>query len=301
MTAEENPRVGTPGVSQKNPLNTTNSTRDRLYALAIHGFHLLPLIPGEKRPAITDWEKRATVDPAQLDRWPKGAGVGIACGRSGLVVIDCDSHGSTPPPEWDRPGIRDGVDVFADLWSRHSPNASMFDTFTVTTPSGGLHLYFRAPVGSRTRNRTGLEWQVDVRAHGGYACGPGTYLEQGAYTPSGDPGTLLPLPQWLHDMLAPPEPAQRRPMPVAPPTRSQADRRVAGLLRTVSTAPEGQRNSTLNWAAWQLAQDGLLTQEYATALLHAAETAGLPQAEAVKTIRSAAAPRGSNAQGGAAA
>lgn len=301
MTAEENPRVGTPGVSQKNPLNTTNSTRDWLYALAIHGFHLLPLIPGEKRPAITDWEKRATVDPAQLDRWPKGAGVGIACGRSGLVVIDCDSHGSTPPPEWDRPGIHDGVDVFADLWSRHSPNVSMFGTFTVTTPGGGLHLYFRAPVGSRIRNRTGVEWQVDVRAHGGYACGPGTNLEQGTYTPAGDPGKLLPLPQWLHDMLAPQEPAQRRPMPVAPPTRSQADRRVAGLLRTVSTAPEGQRNSTLNWAAWQLAQDGLLTQEYATALLHAAETAGLPQAEAVKTIRSAAAPRGSNAQGGAAA
>ncbi|MCC5673759.1 bifunctional DNA primase/polymerase [Kocuria rhizophila] len=194
MTVEENPRVGTQGVSQQNPLNTTNSTRDWLYALAIHGFHLLPLIPGEKRPAITDWEKRATVDPARLDRWPKDAGVGIACGRSGLVVIDCDSHGSTPPPEWDRPGIRDGVDVFADLWSRHSPNVSMFDTFTVTTPSGGLHLYFRAPVGSRIRNRTGLEWQVDVRARGGYACGPGTNLKQGTYTPAGDPGKLLPLP-----------------------------------------------------------------------------------------------------------
>ncbi|WHF22820.1 hypothetical protein QJS66_22970 [Kocuria rhizophila] len=28
-------------------------------------------------------EKRATVDPAQLDRWPKGAGVGSRAGRSG--------------------------------------------------------------------------------------------------------------------------------------------------------------------------------------------------------------------------
>ena len=297
MTAEENPRVGTPGVSQQNPLNTTNSTRDWLYALAIHGFHLLPLIPGEKRPAITDWEKRATVAPAQLDRWPKDAGVGIACGRSGLVVIDCDSHGSTPPPEWDRPGIRDGVDVFADLWSRHSPNVSMFDTFTVTTPSGGLHLYFRAPVGSRIRNRTGVEWQVDVRARGGYACGPGTNLKQGTYTPAGDPGKLLPLPQWLHDMLAPQEPAQRRPMPVAPPTRSQVERRVRGLIRTVAEAPEGQRNSTLNWAAWQLAQDGLLAQEYAQALISAAETAGLPQTEAIRTVLSAAAPHSSQTQG----
>ena len=301
MTAEENPRVGTPGVSQQNPLNTTNSTRDWLYALAIHGFHLLPLIPGEKRPAVTDWEKRATVDPAQLDRWPAGAGVGIACGPSGLVVVDCDNHGGTTPKEWDRPGIRDGVDVFADVWSRHSPNVSMFDTFTVTTPSGGLHLYFRAPVGSRIRNRTGVEWQVDVRARGGYACGPGTNLKQGTYTPAGDPGKLLPLPQWLHDLLAPQEPAQRRPMPVAPPTRSQVERRVRGLIRTVAEAPEGQRNSTLNWAAWQLAQDGLLAQEYAQALISAAETAGLPQAEAIRTIRSAAAPRGADVRGGAAA
>lgn len=299
MMAEENPQVGTPGVSETSP-NTPQSTGDWLYALAIHGYHLLPLIPGQKRPAITDWEKRATVDPAQLARWPKDAGVGIACGRSGLVVIDCDAHGSTPPPQWDRPGIRDGVDVFADLWARHSPAVSMFDTFTVRTPSDGLHLYFRAPVGSRIRNRTGLDWQVDVRAHGGYACGPGTYLEQGTYTPTGDPGKLLPLPQWLHEKLTRQTPTQHRPMPLAPPTRSQAERRVRGLLRTVADAPEGQRNSTLNWAAWQLAQDGLLAQEYAQALISAAETAGLPQAEAIRTVLSAAGPHSDRSERAAA-
>lgn len=300
MTAKKNPQAGDLGASKNDLPNHHQSTRDHLYALAAHGFRVFPLVPGEKRPMVTGWEQKATTAPSLLDKWPAGAGVGIACGPSGLVVVDCDNHGGTTPKEWDRPGIINGLDVFADVWSRHT-RAPLFDTMTVETPSGGLHFYYRAPLGSRIRNRTGVEWQVDVRARGGYACGPGTNLKQGTYTPAGDPGKLLPLPQWLHDMLAPQEPAQRRPMPVAPPTRSQADRRVAGLLRTVSTAPEGQRNSTLNWAAWQLAQDGLLTQEYAAALLHAAETAGLPQAEAVKTIRSAAAPRGSQTRGGAAA
>ena len=305
MTAEENPRVGTPGVSQKNPLNTSNSTRDWLYALAIHGFHLLPLIPGEKRPAITDWEKRATVDPAQLDRWPKGAGVGIACGPSGLVVVDCDNHGGTPPREWDRPGITNGLDVFADLWARHT-RAPLFDTMTVETPSGGLHFYHRAPLGSRIRNSAGkLGWQVDVRAAGGYVCAPGTTLPNGAYKPVGRPENIAPLPQWLRALLEPQKPTptatQRRAPQAIPELRSQVERRVRGLIRTVAEAPEGQRNSTLNWAAWQLAQDGLLAQEYAHALINAAETAGLPQAEAIRTIRSAATPRSANVRGGAAA
>ena len=305
MTAKKNPQAGDLGASKNDLPNHHQSTGDYLYALAAHGIRVFPLVPGEKRPMVTGWEQKATTAPSLLDNWPAGAGVGIACGPSGLVVVDCDNHGGTPPREWDRPGITNGLDVFADVWSRHT-RAPLFDTMTVETPSGGLHFYYRAPLGSWIRNSAGkLGWQVDVRAEGGYVCAPGTTLPNGAYKPVGGPENIAHLPQWLRALLEPQKPTpaatQRRAPQVIPGPRSQVERRVRGLIRTVAEAPEGQRNSTLNWAAWQLAQDGLLIQEYAAALLHAAETAGLPQAEAIRTIRSAATPRGADVRGGAAA
>ena len=304
MTAKKNPQAGDLGASKNDLPNHHQSTRDHLYALAAHGVRVFPLVPGEKRPMVTGWEQKATTAPSLLDSWPAGAGVGIACGPSGLVVVDCDNHGGTPPREWDRPGIINGLDVFADVWSRHT-RAPLFDTMTVETPSGGLHFYYRAPLGSRIRNSAGkLGWQVDVRAAGGYVCAPGTILPNGAYKPVGGPGNIAPLPHWLRTLLEPQKPTpaatQRRTPQVIPGPRSQVERRVRGLIRTVAEAPEGQRNSTLNWAAWQLAQDGLLAQEYAQALISAAETAGLPQTEAIRTVLSAAAPHSSQTQGAAA-
>ncbi|MBO4144891.1 bifunctional DNA primase/polymerase [Kocuria rhizophila] len=304
MTARRNPQAGDLGASKNDLPNHHQSTGDYLYALAAHGIRVFPLVPGEKRPMVTGWEQKATTAPSLLDRWPAGAGVGIACGPSGLVVVDCDNHGGTPPREWDRPGITNGLDVYADVWARHT-RAPLFDTMTVETPSGGLHFYYRAPLGSRIRNSAGkFGWQVDVRAAGGYVCAPGTTLPNGAYTPTGGPGNIAPLPQWLRALLEPQKPTpaatQRRAPQVIPGPRSQVERRVRGLIRTVAEAPEGQRNSTLNWAAWQLAQDRLLAQEYAQALINAAETAGLPQAEAIRTVLSAAAPHSGRTQGAAA-
>lgn len=304
MTVKKNPQAGDLGAPKNDLPNHHQSTRDHLYALAAHGFRVFPLVPGEKRPMVTGWEQKATTAPSLLDRWPAGAGVGIACGPSGLVVLDCDNHGGTTPKEWDRPGITNGLDVFADVWSRHT-QAPLFDTMTVETPSGGLHFYYRAPLGSRIRNSAGkLGWQVDVRAAGGYVCAPGTTLPNGAYKPVGGPENIAHLPQWLRALLEPQKPTpaatQRRTPQVTPGPRSQVERRVRGLIRTVAEAPEGQRNSTLNWAAWQLAQDGLLAQEYAQALISAAETAGLPQTEAIRTVLSAAAPHSSQTQGAAA-
>jgi Bifunctional DNA primase/polymerase, N-terminal len=114
-------------------------------AYAARGWYVLPLLPGEKRPAFPDhpadrctvtdprcrtagrhvsWEARATTDPDRITRaWssstPGGPyGVGIACGPSGLVVVDLDTpkQGQTqPPPAWRLPGIVDGADVLSHL------------------------------------------------------------------------------------------------------------------------------------------------------------------------------------------
>jgi hypothetical protein len=42
-------------------------------------------------------------------------------------------------------------------------------TFTVTTPSGGRHLYFRIPTDVAVRNAVGrLGWKIDTRGSGGF-------------------------------------------------------------------------------------------------------------------------------------
>ncbi|MEU0517360.1 bifunctional DNA primase/polymerase [Streptosporangium sp. NPDC006007] len=91
-------------------------------AAAARGWHVFPVSIGDKPPVkgFTDWEANATTDPATIRRWWARApwNVGIACGPSGLVVIDLDTpkntkEGLRPPPPWDLPGVTDGADVLA--------------------------------------------------------------------------------------------------------------------------------------------------------------------------------------------
>ena len=62
-------------------------------ALARRGFAVFPLHPGTKRPIHTGWEQLATTSPQRITRWwtaTPQANIGIACGPSGLLVIDLD-------------------------------------------------------------------------------------------------------------------------------------------------------------------------------------------------------------------
>ncbi len=83
-------------------------------ACAERGWHLFPVRPGDKRPAIAAWQHRATTDPTQLLKFfrthPK-FNAGIACGPSGLYVIDADM----PKPGTNQQSYDSGVQVLADL------------------------------------------------------------------------------------------------------------------------------------------------------------------------------------------
>lgn len=137
-------------------------------AAAARGWHVFPLIPGDKRPAIRAWEERATTDPKRIARcWAAGPyNVGVAAGPSGLLVVDLDlpKHADdTPPADAARPGIRDGRDVFRAVCGDHAGTPDAPDTYSVTTGTGGTHLYFTAPDGTELRNSAGkLGWKVDT-------------------------------------------------------------------------------------------------------------------------------------------
>ncbi|RSS81247.1 bifunctional DNA primase/polymerase, partial [Streptomyces sp. WAC06614] len=166
----------------------------------------------------------ATTDPERIDGWwsRDRYGVGVACGPAGLVVIDIDAHGGALPPrdrllpgigiaaDVDLTGLADGFHTLAVLAALHGERSPALDerTLRVRTPSGGLHVWYRAEPGPGWLCSTGsgrgraLAWQVDVRAQGGYIVAPGTVTRAGVYAAQGACRTPAPLPTWLAGELA---------------------------------------------------------------------------------------------------
>jgi bifunctional DNA primase/polymerase-like protein len=259
-------------------------TRAAAVAAARCAWHVFPCRPGDKRPTVRDWERRACADPGRVaEHWPLGANVGIACGPSGLAVVDLDAHGALPEDWRAEPGVKDGRDVLAALceWAGQ-PWPS---TYWAATPSGGWHLYFRQPPGQEVRNSAGLIGpQVDVRGAGGYVVGAGSVVDGRPYVVLDDRPPAA-LPGWLLRLLVVPA---APPRPARPCRAGNLGARVAGLVRTVETAPPGQRNDALYWAACRAAELEDPDQEaVSAALVAAALTAGLGEREARRTIASA--------------
>ena len=256
---------------------------------ARRGWAVFPCRPGDKRPAVSDWERRACADPDRVGRyWPSAQhNIGIACGPSQLVVVDLDTHGHFPEDWRNLPGVRDGCDVLAQLaeWAG-KPWPS---TYMVATANGGWHLYFTTPEGSGIRNSASLLGpQVDVRAAGGYVVAAGSEVDGKPYEVL-DAGDAEPLPGWvcqlLAPMAAPTVPAARR---GAPPGA-----RMEGLLATVRSGKAGDRNNPLYWAsrraAEMIAAGEVAREDAEEALVGAVLEAGLRggEPEARRTFASA--------------
>jgi len=237
--------------------------RDAMLAVALdavaRGWHVFPLRPHSKKPPAfhsldncprtgicstnhRTWEQRASNDPREV-RWYwrseryGGCNVGVATGPSRLVVIDLDTAGSPgahPEDGSRREGVRDGLDEFL-LVCEEAGQPFPFDTLTVDTPSGGLHLYFRAPAGVRLGNTQAnrgraLGWKIDTRAVGGYTVAPGSTTPNGTYRVLEDK-PIAELPTWLVQRLA-----------VRPPTAGTAPAHIAAdrLPAYVTAALQGE-------------------------------------------------------------
>jgi hypothetical protein len=280
----------------------------RALRLAERGFAVFPLRPGTKLPAVSrDWERHATTDPDRLARLirPARANLAVACGPSGLLVLDLDVAKGPDPGATDgaAPGSVAGAAPDRGPDSGVAALRALADgrpipgTFTVATPSGGLHLYFRAPQGIALRNTAGrLGPLIDTRSRGGYVVAPGSVLPSGPYRIASD-APVADLPGWLLRALV----ALTRPQPPSAPipTIRPADDTgfaayAAAALRNeadrVRSARNGTRNDTLNRAAFALGRlvgAGVLDPRLAeTELLNAGTGAGLPAREAAATLAS---------------
>jgi hypothetical protein len=268
---------------------------------ARRGWHVFPCAVDGKRPALRgNWQDLATTSADQVRDWWKRApyNIGIACGPSGLVVIDLDLPRDVPGDDPADDGALfplSGADRLSRLAREHGERYPG-GTYVVDTPSGGCHLYFSAGAETRARNSAGvLGPHIDVRADGGYVVGAGSRIGGQAYTARSGPRLPVPLPAWLGRLaadtpLALTVPAPRLPLADRAQGRAYAMAALRAETSRVAAAPPGTRNDTLNRAAFSLGQlvaAGLLPPvPVITGLISAAMHAGLPEDEAVRTVRS---------------
>ncbi|MEU6984099.1 bifunctional DNA primase/polymerase [Streptomyces sp. NPDC046324] len=270
---------------------------------AERGWPVLPLRPGDKRPAghpeascpgtgrCADGhlvpEQRATTDPDLIQAaWTaRPYNIGIATGPAGLLVVDLDTVKAK-----DVKRTPDGATSFHALCER--AGQAVPDTYRVRTASGGEHLYFTAPGGVRLRSSAGtLAPKVDTRGWGGYVVAPGSTLPSGSYDLLDD-APVAELPAWLLAALTPPE-KPTQPVRLAMPSRANryADVVLERETAAVAFAQEGGREAELFRAARAVgrfvAWGDLHRQTVEEAFQAAGESAGLRPAECRSTLRSA--------------
>jgi Bifunctional DNA primase/polymerase, N-terminal len=128
--------------------NITLTMREKAVALAKEGFRVFPVKKGTKKPAQPPnkpWPpkgqyhqhipSRDLVDVAAMWTGPRGQSLtfDIGINTEGLLVLDIDDRdGRTGNASFNRLALEHGLDL---------------DTVTVSTPSGGLHYYYKLPQG----------------------------------------------------------------------------------------------------------------------------------------------------------
>ena len=236
-----------------------------------------------KLPMTEHGFQDASCELGQIRSWWEAnpdANIAVATGN-GLMVLDVDpEHG--------------GDKSLKVLLDEHGDVA----TAVVETGGGGSHYWFRVPDGVEVRNSAGkLGPGLDVRGDGGYVIVPPSLHASGkryAWRNESNANGIAPAPEWLLELVRKP----KRPSPPAMPIRELVDcdgtlYGVAALeaeTERVRAAPQGQRNHTLNRAAFALGQleagrelaSGVAEDELRSAALGA----GLPEWEIERTLAS---------------
>ena len=224
---------------------------------------------GNKRPMIANWQNVAMPDEATLERWfgphtlaDKRRNIGIVCGQvsGNLIVIDFDDFGA-----------------YIDWLEVADPPS----TYTVNSGGGGVHCYYRV-----TGDMPGNHKLVggDLRGKGGQVVAPPSVHLSGKRYDVRDASPIatarlaeLKLPYLIRREVA--QPVRTRQPALAGDYR--------GIVQTMASAHEGDRNNTLLWCACRLFDQGMPLAQIEAVLMAPALQTGLGLGEVKATILNA--------------
>lgn len=210
-----------------------NATLEAALAYAGRGWHVLP-VDAAKRPLVA-WGAERTTDVEIIRgwwaRWPH-AGVAIATKPSGLVVVD--------------------IDVL-DAWAAVAGTEPDGCGLVASTPRGGRHLFYAAPIDGVVRTTTARWPGIDIRAaggeHGGYVVAPPAPGREWQVGDPLDDGDLQPMPSWLAEHLVEQE-HQAAPTGTPSPARHAGTASAARLAEVASALPHVDPSEDRNrWLA----------------------------------------------------
>ena len=183
------------------------------------GWHVLPTVPGEKRPDVgAGWEERASNDPEMLRRWftrpQPGRGLGVAPGRSKAVILDIDT-----PEE------------FPEHYAAAIPQEMRSYT---RADKSRYHAAFMLP--PQTTCGSGAMKGGDVRSSGGFVMtSPSVHPATGRRYPAPAVYVLPELPEALYGLLRPVRPKGDTITP------GEAGKLLESILWLPGVAVEGER------------------------------------------------------------
>ena len=218
------------------------------------GWYVFPIQPGSKFPYKGfKWRRQSVNDPEKIRAAAshpkyKNCNWGLDCGKSDLYIIDVD--------------VKNGVDGRENL---KKLNIST-NTYTVTTPSGGLHLYYR---GKGRNSVSTLAPGIDTRGEGGYVIIPGSINEKGLQYKISNRTEPISLPDQIKKHIKPPtERKKDYEIPITDPDQEHNIQRAKNWL--INQAPEAHEGGGGDAATFKIAcrlRDFGISQETALDLL----------------------------------
>jgi hypothetical protein len=211
---------------------------------------IFPVKRNGKTPLTTHGFKDASSDPEQVSQWRRefpGCNWGAPTGIT-FVVLDLDAK-HPESFEW---------------WREQQDIHGLVETYEVSTPSGGVHLYFLPPAVELKSTASQIAPGVDTRAQGGYVVIPPSVIVGNAYEVTNDV-PIAELPAWL--LEAWPKGGQQRQREYSPEGRRVNVGAGIDLLNT--PLPKRQRNVGLARIAGYLWNRAENLQELEAQLLEA--------------------------------
>ena len=258
------------------------SMMESALALAAMGLLVFPGKPGQKIPASDHGHLDATVDVETIKRWwteTPDANIDLRCDASGFVVVDVDA----------RTG---GYKTLEALEAELGPCPD-----TVVARTGcrqpGLHLYYRVPAGMEFRGKLGDG--IDIKYRGYVLAPPSIHPDGGRYEWLSSPfdTEVAELPAaWLEAMVkrgsTKVSAIQSQTIKTNATTSAYGAVAVEKETKAARNAIDGERNNTLNKAAFALGQlhAGDEVVDVRPELVQAGMDAGLPEHEARRTVDS---------------